>query len=127
MPWPDASKTEKSKIIPQIKADVFPAIVQITSPDGLGTRQVHTARIIVTENRVIIAQDGPKGPELVFSQGYDPATLEKAPKRTDPSTLTTLNGMALSFVKDDACGCGSRLKSWNPFKGSIMSSKNPTE
>lgn len=113
--------------MPQIRADVFPSITTITAPDGISTRQVHTARIIATENRVLIAQDGPKGPELVFSQPYDPNSLQTPETRTGVYTLTTDSGMTLSFYKDSACGCGSRLRSWNPFKGSLMSVKNPTE
>jgi hypothetical protein len=126
--------------LPQIKADTFPAIITVAPPGLLapedvlssapaspGSFQIHTSRVIVTEDRVVIARDSVNGPELVFSELYDPASLQKAPKKADDSYLTTLSGKRLAFKKDESCGCGSRLRSWNPFAGSIMSSKNPTE
>ncbi len=123
--------------MPQVVADTFPALINIAPPsyDGEvrthsphdGTFQVSVARIILTEDRIIIATDSSAGPNVVFSEGYDPETLEKAPKKSQDSYVTTLSGKRLAFAKDESCGCGSRLRSWNPFKGIVMSSKNPTE
>jgi hypothetical protein len=125
--------------MPQVRADTFPAIIAIapadtaidgtltSSPASKGAFQVHSSRVIVTEDRVLIARDSSTGPELVFSERYDPASLQKSSKKTEDSYLTTLSGKRLAFKRDDACGCGSRLRSWNPFSGSVMSSKNPTE
>lgn len=123
--------------MPQIKQDIFPAIITIAAPDFTGgttsvpptegTYQVHTSRIIVTEDRVMIARDTVAGPEVIFSEGIDPTTHAKGAKKSDDSYVTTLSGKRLAFSKDDACGCGSRLRSWNPFRMSTMSVKNPTE
>jgi hypothetical protein len=33
--------------------------------------------------------------------------------------VTTESGKLIAFSKDDNCGCGSRLRSWNPY-GSII-------
>lgn len=126
--------------MPQVRADTFPAIVTVALPGTLaegevlqsapatpGSRQIHTSRVIVTEDRVTVAQDGPEGPTVVFSEGYDPSTLQKSAKKADDSYLTTNSGKLIAFKKDESCGCGSRLRSWNPYKGSTMSVKNPTE
>lgn len=123
--------------MPQIKADTFPALITIAPADYTdtvrthsplpGSHQVNTARIIVTEDRVLVAIDSVNGPQMVFSEGYDPASLVKAPKKADDSYLTTLSGKRIAFSKDESCGCGSRLRSWNPFRGIVMSNKNPTE
>jgi hypothetical protein len=123
--------------VPQIQQDIFPAIISVAAPGFEGTltsvpptqgaAQIHTARIIVTEDRVLIARDSVDGPQLVFSEGIDPASHDKAAKKSNDSYVTTLSGKRIAFSKDDACGCGSRLRSWNPFRMSTMSVKNPTE
>lgn len=124
--------------MPQVKADTFPALVTIApaSYDGEvrthsphdGTFQISVARIILTEDRVLVATDAVGGPNLVFSEEYDPESLERALSKTEDSYVTTLSGKRIAFSKDVSCGCGSRLRSWNPFKNNIvMSSKNPTE
>jgi len=85
---------------------------------------VHTVRVIVTANppRVLVAHDSTQGPEVIFAEDYDPATLDistYARKEATPGTeafLTTTSGKQLAFLKDSSCGCGSRLKSWNPFR-----------
>jgi hypothetical protein len=124
--------------MPQVRQDQFPSLIALApqgvttaaalSPIGTtaGARQVNTARIIVTESRVIIARDGAQGPELIFSEAYDPATYYKNPDRLGVSYLTTQSGTDIAFIKDTTCGCGSRLRSWNPYN-TINSSKNPTE
>lgn len=123
--------------MPQIQADTFPALVTIApvtydgevrthSPHD-GTYQVNVARIILTEDRILVATDSVNGPNLVFSEGYDPESFQKAPKKSEDSYVTTLSGKRIAFSKDESCGCGSRLRSWNPFRMSTMSTKNPTE
>lgn len=124
----------------QIRLDIFPAIVAVaptelttaavpvivSSPATPGTYQIHSARIIITQDGVLIAQDGPQGPVLIFSEAYDPATLVASGTRQQDAYLTTVSGRRLAFKKDDACGCGSRLRTWSPFKGIVSSSQDPT-
>lgn len=94
-----------------------------------GTRQVATARVIISANpdRITIAQDGPQGPEVVFQESYDPASYFRNLLNTRTTTagtesyLTTLSGKQIAFLRDSSCGCGSRLKSWNPYKNNIIS------
>lgn len=127
--------------MPQIRIDTFPALVAIAAP-GLvevhtdlrsaptieGAYQIATCRVIVTEDRILIARDSSSGPKVVFSEAYDPESFHKAPNRAEDSHVLTLSGKAIAFRRDEQCGCGSRLRSWAPFKNNIVqSSKNPTK
>jgi len=121
-------------------ADVFPAFVSITpageglpleqvssSPPSEGSYQISIARAVVRNGMIYVAQDGPRGPVVVFSEEIDHTTLYKAPNtRTEDSYVQTVSGKKIAFKKDSACGCGSRLKSWSPTSFST-SIKDPTE
>lgn len=111
----------------QIIYDVFPAHFVIAAPDVY--TNVHsmssqppseeayylaTTRVIVTENRIMVAQDGPGGPQVVFNETY--TLFEKAPKPTADSYVITTSGKTIAFKKDTNCGCGSTLRGWNPYR-----------
>lgn len=120
--------------------DVFPATVALTAadfptavgdlrsqPPTPGAAALGTTRVVVTSDRIIIAQDKGTGPVVVFSEGIDPNFLYKAASpRNQDSYVTTLSGKKIAYRKDSSCGCGSRLKSWRPFK-TMGSVKDPTE
>lgn len=118
--------------------DVFPAIIAISPPNGLqaadinptgaqpDTYQVHSARIIITDDRVIVASDSASGPTTVFSEKIAPATHYKNPDKRGTSYVTTVSGKGVAFQKDSSCGCGSRLRSWSPYRH-LSSSQDPTE
>lgn len=122
----------------QVKQDTFPAIAAISPPNGLpsteinptggqpNTYQVHSARVIVTHDRVIIATDSASGPQTVFSEQIDPTSHYKNPDKRGTSYVTTLSGKGVAFQKDSSCGCGSRLRSWSPYRY-MQSSEDPTE
>jgi len=123
-----------------IRADIFPAIISLTqadsplalsdlrsAPPSEGGIQINTARLIITGNRLIIGKDTGTGPQIVYSQEIDPDTYFANPSQRDDSYVVALNGTKIAFKKDDQCGCGSRLKSWNPYKSIMGSSKDPTE
>lgn len=125
--------------MPAIHQDVFPATVAVAAadfptaveelrsqPPTPGAAAVPVARVVVTEDRIIIARDNGSGPQVVFSEGIDPQQSFKSPSpRTQDSYVVTLTGKKVAFRKDAACGCGSRLKSWRPFKN-MSSIKDPT-
>lgn len=110
----------------RIVQDTFPALVSIApatfsgsfqaAPPTPGTRQLNTVRVVLTESTVLIAQDTATGPQILFQEPYDPASHVRNPKRSEDSTVTTLSGRRLAFRKDNNCGCGSRLRSWNPLR-----------
>lgn len=111
--------------------DLFPAYLVVvpdehptqasdlsSAPPTKGSRQVATCRVIVTDSRIIVATDSPSGPLVVFNEAYDPTTgpFYKSPKRSMDSYITTRSGKRLAFKRDDDCGCGSRLRSWSPYR-----------
>ncbi len=123
-----------------VKEDVYPAVVMIATPDNEtlaeelrafppteGALRVPDAKVIVTDSRILIVVDSPGNPDplIKFSQAIDTATHVKN-KGAVESYVTTLSGIKLAWVKDSNCGCGSRLKSWNPFRH-LGSVKDPTE
>lgn len=119
-----------------IREDCFPATVVLTAPDfetpiedlrsqppTPGAASLSITRVVVSGERVVIAVDDVAGPKVVFSEGIDPSTHVKGNSKVD-SYVTTLTGKKIAWRKDASCGCGSRLRSWRPFK--IMgSSKDP--
>ena len=122
--------------------DLFPARVLVIPPsDELNalnyeeiqvlsavksSRRVEAVRVVLTEATVMIAADSDTGPVLIFQEKYDPASLILSKNRSKPMRLRTLNGKVLVFQKDENCGCGSRLRSWNPYR-TVYSTKDPIE
>jgi len=122
-----------------VKHDVFPALVALVpagDPAELTTlssapispktaRQVNTARVVIMDNLIIIAVDGGgSGPKIVFREAIKPETFIKN-NGTD-SFVETVSGKKVAYKKDNACGCGSRLRTWRPYNN-VNSSKDPTE
>jgi hypothetical protein len=121
----------------QIKHDVFPAFVGVAQHDLLevlqdlrsapitpGAYQVTKARIVVTDTLVMVAVDGNEGPMIIFREDY--SEFHKSNVKTEDSYIKTVTGKMIAYKKDENCGCGSRLRSWNPY-GHVYSSKDPSE
>lgn len=111
-----------------IREDSFPATVVITAQDfpvpvtELSSRPptadaatLTIARVVVSHDRVSVAVDAIEGPRVVFSEGINPINHVKGTTDKD-SYVTTLSGKKLAWRRDPSCGCGSRLRSWRPFK-----------
>lgn len=118
------------------RVDVFPAIIRLAPPDSLsditellvtgpapeGSRRVDRCRVVILNDLLMVAVDAPGGPSLVFR--------EKVVEKTHQGQVhfaRTESGKIVAFSKDHNCGCGSRLRAWNPFGGIVMSSEDPTE
>lgn len=107
-----------------VKADVFPAVLQITGSDD-ESRTVDKVRVIITEgtpDKVLVFQDASTGPSLIYSAevtGYTPPkTAMRLREMHQPEFTThaiTTPTTTLTVTKSGGCGCGSRLKSFNPF------------
>jgi len=114
---------------PRIIYDLFPALLS-AAPAGLiedpktftsvndieGTYHLDTTRVIVTETHVLVAQDTPDGAQIVFNESYPEGNFYQSASREDDSVVVTTSGKVLAFKKDMNCGCGSRLRGWNPYK-----------
>lgn len=118
------------------QVDVFPSLLVLVPADHEaeaaslnpsesieGGVNLDTTRIVVLNNRILIAKDSAAGPQVVFAEGIDPDSLNST--RTS-GYVTTLSGKKLSWLKDTQCGCGSRLRSWRPYKH-VTSIADPTE
>ena len=95
--------------------DVF-SIKSQGNPDGVFYRDVTRVVLVEEENwlTIWVAQDAPTGPQIIFQERL--AEFHKADKPELDSHAKTLSGKLIAFKKDTNCGCGSRLKSWNPYR-----------
>jgi hypothetical protein len=115
-------------------ADVYPA--QIVINPGPEARVQDRVRVIVqrgdpntnTPARLTAFADSSQGPRAVYSQALQDFTSPLRPQRLrearEPAyrryTATTASGIPVYFEKTGGCGCGSRLKSFNPFPSLTM-------
>jgi hypothetical protein len=109
----------------KILFDLFPAVL-VAAPPGLvetideikvvppteGSFMIDKCRIVVDDDLVIVAVDSPEGAKVVFQEEYD--VFKK--NRSGESKIITKSGKMLAFKRDENCGCGSRLRSWNPTR-----------
>ena len=84
-----------------------------------GSNYLEITRVIVTDDHIVVAKDGDSGPNIVFREKY--VTFIPSTEATMDSFVVTESGKMLAFKKDTGCGCGSRLRGWNPYNtlGSI--------
>ncbi len=80
------------------------------------SRELYAVRVVVIAGYIMIAADSPTGPVLIFSQTTDPSKIKFRPGKNDESFVITHNGRLIVFKRDDSCGCGSKLRAWNPLK-----------
>jgi hypothetical protein len=117
------------------KYDVVPAIV-VVSPAGAlesldlattslpipkGARKLDRVRVVVLNGRVMIAEDSPEGPKLIFQELITEISVEGKLIR-----VLTESGKTVAFTKQEHCNCGSRLRTWNPYGTSMYSSQDPS-
>lgn len=118
-----------------ILLDVFPANIIVAPSDSDFTADTldpisdvpntlyrDVTRVIVTDTRILVAQDTPTGAQVIGNEIYKSETLRKGTKPDFRTYVETESGKKIAFFKDNGCGCGSRLRSWNPYN-IIMSSK----
>lgn len=125
----------------KIVTDIFPAKTVVIAPDhGLTdaeyraltiqntaaatARRIDAVRVVVTDEIVMIAADTHGGPMLIFREKYVPQNSVII-KRSETSRLITESGKIVLFTKDDDCGCGSKLRAWNPYR-TVYSAKDPS-
>lgn len=111
----------------KIKCDVFPALFVLagsdyrdpissnSAPNHPSLRRRDSVRIVVTDTHILIAEDSPHGPSLVFKEEIVPESFQGAASKSDDILVTTKLGKRFAFRKDNSCGCGSRLRTWRPY------------
>jgi hypothetical protein len=67
-----------------------------------GSTYLEITRVIVTDEHII-----------VFRETYEEFLPSK--EVTKDSFVVTSSGKMVAFKKDTGCGCGSRLRGWNPY------------
>lgn len=119
--------------------DIFPARVRVV-PAGdvsralaaseLNTytvefgRAVDRVRVVLTDDRLLIAADSDTGPVLIFREHYDQDSLYWPKSNSEQKSVISVSGKLILVQHDPNCGCGSRLRSWNPYR-TIMSEQDP--
>lgn len=123
--------------------DLFPARVRVCVGENVddetfasltpltriqGSRLVDAVRVILTDEMIMIAADSSNGPMLIFKERYVKESLTPdKPKPTRGITkLRTITGKVIVMEKDSNCGCGSRLRGWNPYN-TVYSTSDPVE
>lgn len=112
--------------MPAIVYDVFPANIIVTPKNPESGQpltehafEIGASRVVVTDTTVYVAIDSPTGPVLVLDLPYSPQNFQKANSMYEDSMVQTDTGQTLVFKKDDSCGCGSRLRGWNPYRSIV--------
>lgn len=85
-----------------------------SSPPTKNANYLDVTRVIITDEVIMVAKDAPAGPQIVFQEAYE--TFIPSKDAGEDSYVTTKSGKMLVFSKDRGCGCGSRLRGWNPYK-----------
>ena len=123
--------------------DLFPARVRVCLGENVsdeeyenisvmtrvqGSRLVDAVRVILTDVTIMIAADSDKGPILIFREKYVKESLlpEKPKPNRGVTRLKTETGKVIIMEKDANCGCGSRLRGWNPYN-TAYSTNDPVE
>lgn len=100
-----------------IDVDRFPCDVEFADEKYQHQDEVvfiEGARVILHENRVLIAIDDETEAKVIFFEKYDISDISKNPE--EKSTIYTKSGKMIVFSENRTCGCGSRLRGWNPYK-----------
>lgn len=102
-----------------------------TSPSSLpqGAKILDNVRLVIMQDEksliLMIAGDHHAGPRLIFSERL--ADLTWSGNKMNDSQALTQSGKIIAFRKTQGCSsCGSRLRSWSPYR-TMDSIKDPTE
>lgn len=92
-----------------------------------GGRYLERVRTIVMQDDsslvLVVAADASGGPRLIFSERL--ADLNWSGDKKLDSQALTLSGKIVAFKHVQGCTCGSRLRSFSPYK-TMDSVKDPT-
>jgi hypothetical protein len=124
----------------KILYDLFPARVRVVPATDVAAalaaselntytrafgRAVDKVRVVLTDQHLLIAADADAGPVLIFRERYDRDSLSWPRKNSEQKRLISESGKLVIVEHDPNCGCGSRLRSWNPYR-TVMSEQDPS-
>lgn len=122
--------------------DFFPSTVVAVPPNVIenftdvttaiqtpkGGRYLERVRTIVmqddTSKILMVAADSSDGPRMIFSERL--ADLNWSGDKSKDSQALTRSGKIIAFKHVQGCSCGSRLRSFSPYR-TMDSIKDPTE
>ena len=114
-------------VVPPNLVDDFKTVKVSSSSNISGARYLERVRVVIMSddkgNIVMVAADHHTGPRLIFSERL--ADLNWSGNKTDDSQLITESGKIIAFKYVKGCNCGSRLRSWSPYR-TMDSIKDPT-
>lgn len=91
-----------------IRIDVFPA--RVTVSDG---QLFDKCRAYVTEDTLYVYVDSASGPTIAYEARLD----DFSGSENTGWTALTDTGDTVIIAKTSGCGCGSRLRGFNAFRG----------
>lgn len=98
-----------------VRLDLAPAFSRLTPADG-EEQTFQKSRVIVSDDRVYVFIDSPRGPVLTFEGRLE--SLEG--RNTTGYQAITATGDAVYFKRSGGCACGSQLKSFRPFSQGMV-------
>jgi hypothetical protein len=114
-------------VVPPNVVDDFRSVAVKSSDLPTGARYLERVRVVLMSDEkgdiVMVAADHHAGPRLIFSERL--ADLNWSGNKTDDSQLITESGKIIAFKYQKGCNCGSRLRSWSPYR-TMDSIKDPT-
>lgn len=96
-----------------IRFNLFPLHVTVTNSEGEQIFENTATRTFVTDEDVLVYADGAQGPIVAFEDRLEDFTGNAS----NGWTVLTSEGNTVSISRSSGCGCGSRLKGFNPFPG----------
>lgn len=114
-------------------SDVFPAVVAVYEAGFLVGKErpfsiiglsdspaskFNDCRVVLHAGRLVVGADSPRGGVAVLSEAVLEVFKEGAYTR-----VLLESGRLVVFARSKGCGCGSRLRSWNPYGGVVRSNR----
>lgn len=94
-----------------LRLDLFPAKVYAFNEESSGN--LATARVVVTNDEAFVFGDGPTGVEVKWSGRLEDFTGDNK----QGYTIVLHDGTTLQVARSGGCGCGTRLRGFQPFPG----------
>lgn len=96
-----------------LRFNLFPLNVFVLDSEGRETKAHNASRVFVTDDEIISYVDGNSGPEVFFQDRLEDFSGDAV----NGWTAQTSDGYTVNITRSTGCGCGSRLKGFNPFPG----------